>query len=234
MKIKMLDSYEQLSQEAAAIVVDRLEENSKLLLCAATGSSPTGTYELLLQEHKHRPHLFTDMSIIKLDEWGGIPMDDPGTCESYLQQHLIQPLRINASQYISFKSQPLDPGLECKLKQQELELRGTIDICIVGIGVNGHIALNEPADFLEPQIHVASLAETTLQHQMVKAMKTQPSYGLTLGMGDILQSKMVILLISGISKQSITRSFLEGKVTTHLPASFLWLHPNVVSLISIN
>ncbi len=230
----MLDSYEQLSQEAAAIVVDRLEENSKLLLCAATGSSPTGTYELLVQEYKHRPQLFTDMSIIKLDEWGGIPMDDPGTCESYLQHYLIQPIQINASRYISFKSQPLDPGLECKLKQKELDLRGPIDICIVGIGVNGHIALNEPADFLEPQIHVASLAETTLKHPMVKAMITRPSYGLTLGMRDILESKMVILLISGISKQSITRSFLEGKVTTYLPASFLWLHPNVVSLISIN
>jgi galactosamine-6-phosphate isomerase len=234
MKIKILDSYELLSQEAADLVVKQLEENSKILLCAATGSSPTGTYEKLIQEHQRRPHLFANLSIIKLDEWGGIPMHDPGTCESYLQQYLIRPLNISASQYISFQSQPTDPELECKLKQQELEKKGRIDICIVGIGVNGHIALNEPADSLEPLIHVASLSETTLQHPMIKVMKTQPSYGLTLGMRDILQSKLIILLISGSSKQSITQSFLEGKITTRLPASFLWLHPNTVALISID
>ena len=115
--------------------------------------------------------------------------------------------------------------------QKEYDHFGSIDVCILGLGINGHVALNEPSDFLEPRAHMAKLSELTLQHLMIQEMSKRPSFGLTLGMADILQSKMIILLISGATKKRITGKFLSGKLTTSLPASFLWLHSNIECLV---
>jgi galactosamine-6-phosphate isomerase len=175
--------------------------------------------------------LFAGIKIIKLDEWGGVPMEDPGTCESYLQEHLIKPLHIDDSRYLSFCSNPDDPMAECNRIQNQLNKQGGIDVCIVGLGMNGHIALNEPADFLEPGVHVAKLSTMSLAHSMVSEMNKKPSFGLTLGMKAILESKLVLILVNGTHKKEIASAFLVGKVTTQLPASLLWLHPNSICLI---
>ena len=115
--------------------------------------------------------------------------------------------------------------------QAELAKAGPIDCCVLGLGINGHLGFNEPAEYLHPGCHIARLSPTTLQHTMVGDMTSRPSYGLTLGMADILQAKMVLILISGSSKKEITREFLSERVTAELPASFLWLHPNAVCLL---
>jgi galactosamine-6-phosphate isomerase len=116
--------------------------------------------------------------------------------------------------------------------QGRLLQTGPIDICMLGIGFNGHIALNEPAESLQPRFHVAELAPTTLNHTMVTAAGKSPTYGLTMGVGDILQSKMILLLISGPSKREIAGRLLSQRgVTSGFPASFLLLHPNTVCLI---
>ncbi|MFI5195040.1 MAG: galactosamine-6-phosphate isomerase [Chitinophagales bacterium] len=231
MKINVLDSYEDLSERAADVLIKELKRKKDLLLCAATGGSPTGFYDLLSKEHHRLPGFFEQIRIIKLDEWGGVPMDDPGTCESYLQEHLIRPLQIETSRYISFCSNPEDPAAECKKVQQQLDAWGGIDVCIVGLGMNGHVALNEPADFLEPDVHVAKLAATSLNHSMISEMNKKPGFGLTLGMKSILESRLILMLVNGKNKKEIARSFLSGKVTTQLPASFLWLHPNAICFI---
>lgn len=231
MKINVLDSYEDLSMLAADILVSQLEEKKDLLFCAATGNSPDGVYSLITEEYQQRPELFDGLKVIKLDEWGGVPMEDPGTCESYLQSRLIKPLLLDSSRYISFQSDPEDPALECKRIQDQLENIGRIDVCLVGLGMNGHLALNEPGGFLEPDIHVATLSASSLTHSMVSEMNKKPSYGLTLGMRSILDSELIIMLVNGKKKKEIARAFLSGKVTTQLPASFLWLHPNVICCI---
>jgi galactosamine-6-phosphate isomerase len=158
-------------------------------------------------------------------------MDNPGTCESFLQKHLIGPLEIDSKRYISFQSDPKDPDKECTRIEDELQKKGPVDICILGLGMNGHLALNEPGNFLESNIHIAKLSELTLTHSMVQQMSALPSYGLTLGMKDILESSLILLLISGVKKKNITAEFLKKNITTELPASFLWLHSNVVCLI---
>ena len=168
---------------------------------------------------------------IKLDEWGGIPIDNPATCESFLQTHLIKPLQIHDSRYIGFDSNPQDPDAECKKVKDRLEQEGPIDLCILGIGMNGHLALNEPADFLSPHCHVTKLSDTSLEHPMVLKMRDIPTFGLTLGMADILKSKLILMLIHGPHKRNIAKQFLSQEITNLVPASFLWLHPNAVCLI---
>lgn len=230
MIIDICDSYEEMSRKATDIVVENLRQHRDLMLCAATGGTPTRMYELLADEYTDNPDLFSGLNVIKLDEWGGIPMNHAGTCESYLQQYVIYPLTVSSKRYISFQSDPDNPKEECLRVQSLLNNRG-IDICILGIGINGHIAFNEPADFLHTGCHVAELSEKSLQHPMVSAEEEKPKYGLTLGMRDILNSKLIIMLINGIKKKEITKALLSEKITTQLPASFLWLHPNVICLI---
>ncbi|NNE76048.1 MAG: galactosamine-6-phosphate isomerase, partial [Pricia sp.] len=147
------------------------------------------------------------------------------------QQNIAIPLDISAHRYISFASNPLFPEKECERIQKELLQEGPVDICILGLGRNGHIGFNEPSEYLHPHCHVAKLSQESLQHQMADTMEIKPSYGLTLGMADILQSKKIVLLLTGSNKGKVISQFLSKQITTQLPASFLWLHPNVTCYI---
>jgi galactosamine-6-phosphate isomerase len=231
MDIEISDSYSDISQKAKSIIVEQIREKPDLLLCAATGSSPAQTYQLLEGEFHMHPEWFSKLRIVKLDEWCGIPKGDRGTCEFYLQTHLIRPLKISSDRYFGFDSDPADPYQECKRIEGRLHLEGPVDLCVLGLGMNGHLALNEPSEFLSLEPHVVKLANTTRDHLMIREMIKKPSLGLTLGMGDILNSKMILILIHGEQKKEIIKQFLSKKVTSFLPASFLWLHNNVTCLI---
>jgi galactosamine-6-phosphate isomerase len=231
MEVRVLDAYESLSREATSIVLQQLEQDPELLLCAATGDTPTGTYACLSREYEKRPDLFRSLRVLKLDEWGGIPTQHPGTCETYLRKHLTGPLGIDDARYLSFQSDPADPAAECRRIQLGLDRQGPVNLCILGLGMNGHIALNEPGDFLNPGIHVARLSASSLQHPMISGTDQKPAFGLTLGMAAILQSKLILLLVSGAKKRPVARALLSGSISTQLPASFLWLHPRVICLL---
>lgn len=225
--------YESLSRSAANFIRDQLQANPALLLCAATGETPTWTYDLLAAQPKHEQSMFDNLRILKLDEWGGLAMDDPGSCEMYLQQHLIQPLGIPEDRYIGFYSDAADAVLECRRIRDELEKQSPIDLCVLGLGANGHLALNEPADELCPHVHVARLSEQSLKHSMLSHSR-QPRYGLTLGMADILQSTTILLLVSGEHKRNVLQRLLSGPISTRFPASFLWLHSNLTVMCDMD
>jgi galactosamine-6-phosphate isomerase len=231
MQITYCSSYGEMSHVAAALVREALKEKPNLLLCTATGSSPEGLYKELAATAGPRKELFSQMRILKLDEWGGIPENHPVTCEYFLRKKLLVPLEIPAERYISFASDPEDPVGECSRIRSNLKTEGPIDICILGLGANGHLALNEPAAKLEPFCHVAALTKESLQHPMIASLEQKPKYGLTLGMKEILDSRKIIMLVSGKGKKKIAEKFLEGKVSTELPASFLWQHPQVECLV---
>ncbi len=228
MEFRLFESPEELSELAASIIIYSVQTTDGLLLCAATGNSTTLTYQKLVE--KKRQFEADTLRILKLDEWGGVPMNDPKTCEVYLQEKLVKPLGIPEENYIAFQSDAEVPAEECTRIQEYLEEQGPIDVCIVGIGLNGHVALNEPAEILQPHCHIQELSEQTLSHPMAAGMPVKPSYGLTLGMVDILNAKQLILLIHGSSKAEITKEFMTKKISTALPASLLWLHPNALCL----
>ncbi|MDZ7605953.1 MAG: galactosamine-6-phosphate isomerase [Cyclobacteriaceae bacterium] len=231
MNITWFDDYDLMSESAASIIYDEIRERRKLVLCAATGNSPRGLYKRLVDYHYHEPSLFDQLTVVKLDEWGGLPKNHPSSCEYYLRNYLIEPLQIPAGRFISFASDAQDPESECRSIQRKLDKQGPIDICILGLGSNGHIGFNEPAAFLEPFCHVAKLAASSLNHSMVQTIGEKPIFGLTLGLKDILNSKRIIMLITGDHKQKVTEELLNAQIDTNLPASFLWLHSQVDCLI---
>lgn len=232
MQIKIVNSYNELSHLAKEHILQSLETKPNLLFCAATGNSPTATYQHLAEEHQKDPNLFSKLRVLKLDEWGGIDPVEKGSCESYLQKYLLQPLQISGERYIGLKSNTENPQKECKRISSFLAEEGPIDLCVLGLGSNGHLALNEPAEFLQAQCHVAELSPSSLKHKMTTGMKQKPAYGLTLGMADILQSKKILILITGKGKSALVQQLLSGKINSQLPASFLWLHPNTICLIN--
>lgn len=234
MEIEIFATYEELSQKAGSLIIGEIQRKKNLLLCAATGGSPVETYRLLGQKHQEQPDLFDRLRIIKLDEWGGIPMDHPVTCETYLKKHMTSPLQISRDRYIGFNSNPDDPVAECRNIQDKLNREGPIDLCILGIGMNGHIAFNEPAGFLQPYCHVSALSASSLQHPMASDLKSKPIFGFTLGMSDIFHAKMILMLINGAKKKDIVKKLLSKEISTEVPASFLWLHSNVCCLIEEN
>lgn len=228
MELRLFESPDELSEFAASVIMYNVKTTDGLLLCTATGNSTTLTYRKLVDNKRHFEA--DTLRILKLDEWGGVPMTDPQSCEVYLQENLVKPLNIPEENYIAFQSDSEAPADECARIQEYLEEQGPIDLCIVGIGLNGHVALNEPADVLQPFCHVQELSEKSLNHPMAVAMEVKPTYGLTLGMVDIMNSKQLILLISGANKAEITKEFMTKRITTSLPASLLWLHPNALCL----
>lgn len=229
MTIKILKDEVDLAEKAATFLVDKIIHQPALFLCAATGNTPTATYQKMVEKLKIKQA--SQLSILKLDEWGGISMEYSETCEQYLQKHLLKLLQIPKERYFGFNSNPKSPSEEIARIQQVLERENPIDICILGLGANGHIAFNEPDEYLKPHCHIAQLSPKSMQHTMTLQMNPKPTYGLTLGMADILQSKTILLLITGLHKKEITKAFLSKKITIQLPASFLWLHPNVYCFI---
>jgi len=226
-KVHHCRDYAEMSRQAAARVIAAATARSDSLLCAPTGHSPAGLYEELVRENARNPGLFRKLRVIKLDEWRGVSPSDPASCEHYLQSRLVVPLAIASGRYLSFDSQPADPAGECARIRSELERQGPIDVCILGLGRNGHIALNEPASSLEPRCHVATLSPETLRHSMFGERDSRPDRGLTLGIGDLLAARKILLLVTGAGKERAIERFLEARVTTDLPATFLWLHHDV-------
>ena len=227
----VVDNYEDLSRLAAEVVTDQLKVHKDLLLGAATGNSPTGLYAQLADRARKTPELFSSLRVLKLDEWLGLPMDHPGSCETYIRAHLTQPLGVPEDRYFTFDSNPADPDAECRGIQKTLDTQGPIDICVLGIGTNGHICFNEPASALTPHAHVATLAPSSQVHSMVAGSGRQLQSGLTIGVADIFNARKILLLISGVSKREVVQRLLSKKVTTQLPASLLWLHTNAICVM---
>ncbi len=223
-----------MSIQAASLVISAIEKKKDLLLCPATGDSPVGLYDELANKSRADRKLFEHLRVLKLDEWGGVPENHPVSCEYYLRTRLLDQLRIPSERYISFASDPAEPIEECKRIQFELDQQGPIDICVLGLGKNGHIGFNEPGPFLIPHCHVADLSKESIQHNMVRSMDTAPHFGLTLGVQNIMFARKILLLISGRNKESVTERLLQRKVYTNLPASILWLHSNVECIIDEN
>lgn len=223
----MAADHERMSSQAASRLARELRLRPGLLLGAATGETPTRAYERLAWARAAHSRLLARVRVLKLDEWLGLPSDHPATCETYLREKVLGPWGVARSRYQGFHSRPSDPAAECARVARWLTRHGPLDLCVLGLGRNGHLLMNEPAETLVPGPHVARLAPATRRHSMVKAMRTPPARGLTLGLADILASRTILLLVSGRHKAAAFRRMMRGGVTTRCPASLLWLHPDV-------
>ncbi len=227
MKFSYFDSYASMSLAAVEVFDEAIRDQHEPCVVLATGQSPLGLYRNLATSSRTYAHL----QVVKLDEWLGLPMDHPSTCEHFLQTEFLEPLGITPEHYLAFESQPADEDQECTRISGQLRNKPVIDLCVLGLGKNGHLGLNEPGHWLYPDCHVVSLDETSRQHQMLKESGVTVTEGITLGMANILRSKKILLLVTGDGKQAVFDEMKNAKITPALPASFLWLHPEVHILV---
>ena len=230
MRIAEFEEIDQMGQKAFSIVMDEIEHNPKLLLCAATGSSPLPLYRNLAEEAKKRAAVFDQFRVLPLDEWVGLSSSD-GSCHAFLQNHILRPLKVTQKRYFPFNPRAQDLEEECLRIQALVKEQGPIDLCIMGLGKNGHLGFNEPAIELQPHCHIAELTTESQQHSMILDSSIKPTQGITLGMQDILSSKRIILIVSGSGKDEAKKQLLSGEITCECPASLLWKHNNVDCLV---
>ena len=226
MRVIVLPDREALDREAAALIRGAAEARPDLLICLASGGTPTGTYALLASE----PECLAHARFLQLDEWAGLGADDPASCAAYLEQTVRGPLAVPPERWIGIQGDAPDADAECRRVAAALEDAGPIDLCILGLGLNGHLGLNEPAESFAPFCHVATLSAQSRGHPMLAETGGAVRQGLTLGLGDILRARQVLLLVSGAAKQAPMARLAKRRVTPQLPASFLWLHGNAVCL----
>lgn len=228
--IQYCDHYDALSDRASERLIQVIQDKPDATICLATGATPELTYRFFVEKIQKNHVDIRNVTFVKLDEWVGIPLHTPGTCESFLQQHIVQPLGLRPEQLIGFQSENIDEK-ECERVTDLIAHRGGLDLCVLGIGKNGHLGLNEPGTALEPCCHICRLDDQTRHHDMLKTAGRPVTHGITLGLKEILNAKEILLLIAGEGKSLASRQFLTQSITTSLPASFLWLHNNMHCLI---
>ena len=227
MQLQVVRDYESLSGRAEQRVVRAMRASPSLLLGVATGATPARTYERLARRCEAEPGLFRALRIVGLDEWLDLPAGHAGSCRRYIRERLLRPLGVPASRYQGFRPYPASPAADARRMSRWLSRHGPLDLCVLGLGRNGHLLMNEPAAALPPSAHVARLAASTRRHTMLEGLSSPPRRGLTLGLRDVLRSRSILLLVSGAAKRDALGRAFEGFVTTRCPASFLWLHPDV-------
>lgn len=227
MQLLSFSDNEQLSRWIVRRLVKSLENKPDLILCPASGNSPLRAYQLLAEEAAERPFLFRDIRIVQLDEFLASGEDGRGVGDAYMRRYLLDPLQVEEARYLGFDIRN-DPEKEAKKMREHLLSWGDIDICILGVGLNGHLGLLEPADELPLHAHVATLAPSSREHHMLKAATKKPEKGITLGIGDLMHAREVLLPVNGAHKQKVLTNLLEERVSTRFPASLLRLHAGAV------
>ena len=229
MNVIVCKNYDEMSLRAAQVVAAQLKEKPHSVLGLATGSTPEGMYAHLVDMYKKGEVSFRDVTTANLDEYYPI---DPANDQSYryfMNFHLFDRVDINKDNTNVPDGTAADPAEEGKRYEQLVRNLGGVDLQVLGIGRNGHIGFNEPAEELVLDTHVTDLTEDTIEAnaRFFASAGDVPRQALTMGIGTIFKAKKILILASGSSKKDAVKAMLERGVSTEFPATLLNLHPDV-------
>jgi len=227
MPLRVFDTADQLAQHTARHIAALLQTKPDATLCLASGDTPIATYHALVELAQTGHANVNECTFVGLDEWVGFGPTDQGSCSFYLYRDLFAPLRLRPEQIQYFDAKATNLGRECQRIDDFIRSRGGLDLLLVGVGLNGHIALNEPGTPFTYYCHVSNLAETTIQvGQKYFATPTELNQGITLGLQHLMDAHEVILMATGQRKAPVIRQALQGPVAEEFPASIIQQHPN--------
>ena len=204
-----------------------------LVLGLPTGRTPIALYEELVRLTRVERVDWSAVKTFNLDEFVGLGADDAGSYRRFMQTRLFDHVNLREEHIGFLDGRAADLELECARYDRAIAAAGGIDIMILGIGANGHLAFNEPSTTLVARTHRATLdAETRASNALWFGGEVArvPPEALTIGMAAILQSRALVLIGTGESKAEAVRAMLSGGITTSVPASFLALHPRVTMM----
>lgn len=228
MKIIKSDNYECMSLQGKQILIDTIINKKDAIICLATGSSPKRMYELFVNEINEKKIDISEVTFVKLDEWYGVAPEETCTCTHFIKENLLDKLYMQPKQVIEFISNTKDVPTELN-KVDNFLRKHPIDVMILGLGMNGHLGLNEPNEYLTYSCYQAPLNEKTKTHEMAKDYALES--GLTIGLEGIFSAKTVLMLVCGPRKEDAYQQFMSQRITTSTPASLLWLHQNCITIV---
>lgn len=233
MNIYTFKDEEGFVQTAANQITSLLNANPYAKLGLATGSTPVGLYNKLIEMHRQGLVSFANATTYNLDEYVGLPKGHAETYRTFMNEKLFNHIDINKEQTHIPNGNAEDLEEECRSYDRMLEQNGPIDIQLLGIGHNGHIAFNEPAESLTSGTHITTLQAKTREAnaRFFPSIDDVPTHAITMGVGSIMKARQIMMLIRGEDKAEIAKRALTGPISTECPASLLQCHPNVIVLL---
>ncbi len=222
MEIVQCKDYDELSIRTADFVAEFIKKKPDALLCFPAGHTSLGTFQYLAEYAAAGKIDFGRCKFVGLDEWLGLDKYNENNCRSFMYKHLFRPLKIEEDNIAFFDIEAENMEMECKRIDAYIARHVSIDLMILGIGMNGHLGLNEPGVSFELYSHVVDLnpvTQTVGQKYFDSPVKLEK--GISLGLRHVMETGVVILQASGKKKAQIIKKAVEGPVTTELPASIL-------------
>lgn len=229
MKIYCGEDYREMSRKAANIISAQVILKPNCVLGLATGSTPVGTYEQLVEWYKKGDLDFSQVTSVNLDEYKGLSGDNDQSYRYFMNTHLFDHVNIDKSR--TFVPDGLEPDSDraCALYDEIIRSVGGIDLQLLGIGHNGHIGFNEPGVAFGKETHCVDLTESTIEanKRFFECEEDVPRQAYTMGIKSIMQAKKILLVASGADKAEIMEKAFRGPITPEVPASVLQLHNDV-------
>jgi glucosamine-6-phosphate deaminase len=226
MEVLIREDYESMCREAAKVVASTLNAKPNAVLGLATGSTPLALYRELVRMHKEGLLDFSQVTTFNLDEYVGLSRDNKQSYHYFMHENLFRHINI-APQNIYIPSGTTDNyEAFCAWYEKRIVECGGIDLQILGIGTDGHIAFNEPSSSLGSRTRIKTLAKQTIEDnaRFFEHRDDVPIYAITMGVGTILEARKIMLLASGENKAHAVAAAVEGPITSMITASALQLH----------
>src|SRR5689334_17007765 len=233
MEIVIKRDYDQMSKVAAQLVVDVLNTKPNAVLGMATGSTPLGLYQELVRLYQAGQVDFSRVTTFNLDEYVGLPANHPQSYHYFMHEHFFQHVNIPRHNINIPSGTTSNYPAFCQWYEKRIIESGGIDLQILGIGSDGHIAFNEPTSSLSSRTRLKTLSKQTIDDnaRFFERREDVPVYAITMGVGTILEARQLLLVASGKSKARAIAQAVEGPVSSMITASALQLHRDATVIV---
>ncbi|WP_375317345.1 glucosamine-6-phosphate deaminase [Spiroplasma endosymbiont of Virgichneumon dumeticola] len=232
MKLVVFETKSEIAKLVSTIIIETIKENQKLVLGLATGSSPIDTYDLLIKDYQKNHTDWSQVTTFNLDEYVGLAPEHKKSYRYFMNEQLFN--KINIKKENTYVPNGLgNVTANAQAYEKLLVEKGPINLQILGIGTNGHIAFNEPGTSGDSKTHVVDLTTATIEanKRFFASVKDVPTKAITMGVDSILQAQAIILIADGQAKAQAIYELVHGKITPDYPCSYLQAHDNVMVII---
>jgi glucosamine-6-phosphate isomerase len=231
MNVHSYSNYDTLSRATADLIIQTIKANPSALICIASGHTPVGVFHCLRDDINSGKIDVSKVTFVSLDEWLNIDPTDPGSCISMLRKDFFDHVSLRAEQIVVFDVNA-DAGKECDRINKLIANNNGLDVMLVGVGLNGHIGMNEPGTPFDTYAHVSDLAEETkTSGQKYFVKPTTLTTGITLGLRHFSECRLPILMANGSKKAEIIGRTMKMKPTESLPATIVHNIPQAMVMV---
>lgn len=233
MIVKVYKTAEEIGKAAASMYAAQVIKKPDSVLGFATGSTPIPTYKSIIELYEQGVLDFSKVTTFNLDEYSGLDGSHDQSYRYFMMENLFKHINVRENSINIINGKSGDDEKACEEYEARINAAGGIDLQILGIGNNGHIAFNEPTDFFPDKTHTVKLTESTIEanKRFFASADEVPRYALTMGIGSIMRARSIILIATGAAKAQAIHDSVKGNITPQCPASVLQLHPDVTFLV---